>query len=61
MYFIIIIIIIIIVIIIIIINIVIISELKFRICNTSGFQSPVAIGDLFCEFVHCNYCNYNVK
>ena len=52
--------IIIIIIIIIIINIVIISELKFRICNTSGFQSPVAI-DLFCEFVHCNYCNYNVK
>ena len=60
MYFIIIIIIIIIMIIIIII-IIIISELKFRICNTSGFQSPVAIGDLFCEFVHCNYSNYNVK
>ena len=50
-----------IIIIIIIIIIITISELKFRICNTSGFQSPVAIGDLFCEFVHCNYSNYNVK
>ena len=39
----------------IIINIVIISNLKFRICSTGRFQSPVAIGDLFRTFVRCNY------